>query len=33
TDGKKDTTILVSAVKTVEYETLMKVMDMRHQAG
>ncbi|EHZ5131021.1 TonB system transport protein ExbD [Salmonella enterica] len=33
TEGKKDTTIFFRADKTVEYETLMKVMDMLHQAG
>ncbi len=34
TEGKKDTTIFFRAKdKTVEYETLMKVMDMLHQAG
>lgn len=32
TEGK-DTTIFFRADKTVEYETLMKVMDMLHQAG
>ncbi|MEA7543798.1 biopolymer transporter ExbD, partial [Salmonella enterica subsp. enterica serovar Montevideo] len=32
-EGKKDTTIFFRADKTVEYETLMKVMDMLHQAG
>ncbi|WP_348250976.1 biopolymer transporter ExbD, partial [Salmonella enterica] len=33
TEGKKDTTIFLRADKTVEYETLMKVMDVLHQAG
>ncbi|WP_411899865.1 TonB system transport protein ExbD, partial [Salmonella enterica] len=33
TDGKKDTTIFFRADKTVEYETLMKVVDMLDQAG
>ena len=33
TEGKKDTTILFRADKTVDYETLMKVMDTLHQAG
>ncbi|WP_254556069.1 biopolymer transporter ExbD, partial [Salmonella enterica] len=32
-EGKKDTTIFFRADKTVEYETLMKVMDMLLQAG
>ena len=30
---KKDTTIFFRADKTVDYETLMKVMDTLHQAG
>lgn len=33
TDGKKDTTIFFRADKTVDYETMMKVMDTLHQAG
>lgn len=33
TEGKKDTTIFFRADKTVDYETLMKVMDTLHQAG
>lgn len=33
TDGKKDTTIFFRADKTVDYETLMSVMDSLHQAG
>ena len=33
TEGKKDTTIFFRADKTVDYETLMKVMDSLHQAG
>ena len=31
--GKKDTTIFFRADKTVDYETLMKVMDTPYQAG
>lgn len=33
TEGKKDTTIFFRADKTVDYETMMKVMDSLHQAG
>lgn len=33
TGGKKDTTIFFRADKTVDYETLMRVMDTLHQAG
>lgn len=33
TEGKKDTTIFFRADKTVDYETMMKVMDILHQAG
>ncbi|WP_336277715.1 TonB system transport protein ExbD [Cronobacter dublinensis] len=33
TDGKKDTTIFFRADKTVDYETMMSVMDTLHQAG
>ncbi|HEY3592107.1 MAG TPA: TonB system transport protein ExbD [Buttiauxella sp.] len=33
TDGKKDTTIFFRADKTVDYETMMNVMDALHQAG
>jgi len=33
TEGKKDTTIFFRADKTVDYETMMKVMDTLHQAG
>lgn len=33
TEGKKDTTIFFRADKTVDYETLMDVMDALHQAG
>ena len=33
TEGKKDTTVFFRADKTVDYETLMKVMDTLHQAG
>lgn len=33
TEGKKDTTIFFRADKTVDYETLMKVMDSLHQEG
>lgn len=33
TEGKKDTTIFFRADKTVDYETLMHVMDMLQQAG
>ncbi|AIR05992.1 MULTISPECIES: TonB system transport protein ExbD [Cedecea] len=33
TEGKKDTTIFFRADKTVDYETLMDVMDTLHQAG
>lgn len=33
TDGKKDTTIFFRADKTVDYETIMRVMDTLHQAG
>jgi len=33
TAGKKDTTIFFRADKTVDYETMMKVMDTLHQAG
>jgi biopolymer transport protein ExbD len=33
TEGKKDTTIFFRADKTVDYETLMNVMDTLHQAG
>ena len=33
TEGKKDTTVFFRADKTVDYETMMKVMDMLHQAG
>ena len=31
--GKKDTTVFFRADKTVDYETMMKVMDTLHQAG
>ncbi|ELZ1658191.1 TonB system transport protein ExbD [Cronobacter sakazakii] len=33
TGGKKDTTIFFRADKTVNYETMMNVMDTLHQAG
>ncbi|MEX3018200.1 TonB system transport protein ExbD [Kluyvera sp. STS39-E] len=33
TEGKKDTTVFFRADKTVDYETMMKVMDSLHQAG
>lgn len=33
TEGKKDTTIFFRADKTVDYETMMNVMDTLHQAG
>ncbi|ADO47019.1 TonB system transport protein ExbD [[Enterobacter] lignolyticus] len=33
TEGKKDTTIFFRADKTVDYETIMRVMDTLHQAG
>ncbi|ATZ12695.1 TonB system transport protein ExbD [Erwinia amylovora] len=33
TEGKKDTTIFFQADKSVEYETLMSVMDKLRQAG
>lgn len=33
TEGKKDTTIFFQAGKSVEYETLMSVMDKLRQAG
>lgn len=33
TDGKKDTTIFFRADKTVDYETLMEVMDILHKSG
>ncbi|QKJ88688.1 TonB system transport protein ExbD [Paramixta manurensis] len=33
TEGKKDTTIFFQADKTVDYETLMNVMDSLRQAG
>jgi biopolymer transport protein ExbD len=33
TQGKKDTTVFFRADKTVDYETMMKVMDTLHQAG
>ena len=33
TGGKKDTTIFFRADKTVDYETMMSVMDTLHQAG
>lgn len=33
TEGKKETTIFFRADKTVEYETMMNVMDALHQAG
>lgn len=33
TDGKKDTTIFFQADKSVDYETLMSVMDKLRQAG
>lgn len=33
TEGKKDTTIFFRADKTVDYETMMNVMDALHQAG
>ncbi|RWR01387.1 biopolymer transporter ExbD [[Pantoea] beijingensis] len=33
TEGKKDTTIFFQADKTVDYETLMGVMDSLRQAG
>lgn len=33
TDGKKDTVIFFRADKTVDYETLMSVMDSLHQGG
>jgi biopolymer transport protein ExbD len=32
TAGKKDTTVFFRADKTVDYETMMKVMDTLHQA-
>lgn len=31
--GGKDTTVFFRADKTVDYETMMKVMDTLHQAG
>ncbi|MEA1062366.1 TonB system transport protein ExbD [Erwinia sp. HR93] len=33
TEGKKETTIFFRADKTVDYETMMDVMDALHQAG
>ncbi|WP_110876737.1 TonB system transport protein ExbD [Franconibacter helveticus] len=33
TAGKKDTTVFFRADKTVDYETMMNVMDTLHQAG
>lgn len=33
TEGKKDTTVFFRADKTVDYETIMKVMDTLHRAG
>ena len=33
TEGKKDTPVFFRADKTVDYETMMKVMDTLHQAG
>lgn len=33
TEGKKDTTVFFRADKTVDYETMMKVMDTLHRAG
>ena len=33
TEGKKDTTIFFRADKTVDYATLMDVMDILHKAG
>ena len=33
TEGKRDTTVFFRADKTVDYETMMKVMDTLHQAG
>ncbi|MDY0971461.1 TonB system transport protein ExbD [Siccibacter turicensis] len=33
TEGKKDTTIFFRADKSVDYETMMSVMDTLHQAG
>jgi len=33
TAGKKDTTVFFRADKTVDYETMMKVMDTLHKAG
>ncbi|WP_420370751.1 TonB system transport protein ExbD, partial [Escherichia coli] len=33
TEGKKDTTIFFRADKTVDFETLMKVMDTLHEGG
>lgn len=33
TEGKKDTTIFFRADKSVDYATMMKVMDTLHQAG
>ncbi|MBV8041837.1 TonB system transport protein ExbD [Pluralibacter sp.] len=33
TEGKKETTIFFRADKTVDYETMMRVMDTLHQAG
>lgn len=33
TEGKKETTIFFRADKTVDYATLMEVMDALHQAG
>lgn len=33
TEGKKDTTVFFRADKTVDYETMMKVMDTLHKAG
>lgn len=33
TEGKKETTIFFRAYKTVDYETMMDVMDALHQAG
>ena len=33
TEGKKDTTIFFRADKSVDYETMMNVMDTLHQAG
>lgn len=33
TAGKKETTVFFRADKTVDYETVMKIMDTLHQAG